>query len=590
VSATRGWAQQLLPFLRWWPKVNADSLRADALAGFVSAIVVIPQGVAFATLAGMPPEYGLYLAMVPAVVAALWGSSWHAVSGPTTAVSLFVFATLTPLAAPGSPEYVGLALTLSFMAGLLMLVLGLARLGALVNFLSHTVVVGFTAGAGLLIAATQLRNFFGVELPRGHSFVHTIWAFAQHAAEGKPLVVSVALFTLLVGLAVRRWFKRVPYMIVALVAGSLLAYVLDLMLGPGRTGLALVGKVPSPLPPLSLPQLSLENMRHLLGIAVSVTLLGLGEAISIGRAIALRSGQRIDANQEFIGQGLANLAASFFSGYPSSASLNRSGLNYEAGARTPLAAALSAPILIAVLFAVAPLIAFIPLAVMAAILMLVGWGLIDFAAIRTILRIRRPETLVLGVTFVATLTMSLEIAILVGVFVSLVAYLYRTSHPTLRSLVPDPQHAERKMIETDGRLPECPQLKILRIEGSLYFGAVEHVANHFDTLRKVSPGQKHLLIMAKNMNFVDAAGAELLAHEAAVRRAGGGQLYLYSLRQQARGLLERGGFLESIGRDNVFASKEEWLARVYERLDKRVCQQCPVRIFRECREASAAAG
>jgi SulP family sulfate permease len=226
---------------------------------------------------------------------------------------------------------------------------------------------------------------------------------------------------------------------------------------------------------------------------------------------------------------------------------------------------------------------------MAAILVLVGWGLIDFAAIRTILRIRRPETLVLGVTFVATLTLSLEIAILVGVFVSLVAYLYRTSHPTMRSLVPDPHHAERKMTEADGRLPECPQLKILRIEGSLYFGAVDHVANHFDTLRKVSPAQKHLLVMAKNINFVDAAGAELLAHEAAVRRADAGQLYLYSLRQQARGLLERGGFLELIGRENVFGSKEEGLAKVYARLDKRMCQQCTARIFRECRAASAPA-
>jgi SulP family sulfate permease len=589
MSTTGSWAQRLLPFLRWWPKVDADTLRADALAGLVSAIVVVPQGVAFATLAGMPPEYGLYLAMVPAVVAALWGSSWHAVSGPTTAVSLFVFATLTPLAAPGSPEYIGLALTLSFMAGLLMLGLGLARLGTLVNFLSHTVVVGFTAGAGLLIAASQLRSFFGVDLPRGHSFVLTIWAFAQHATEAKPWVVAVAVFTLLVGLAARRWLKRVPYMILALVAGSLLGYALNMAFGPERTGLTLVGKVPAPLPPLSVPQLSLDTMRELLGIAVSVTLLGLGEAISIGRAIASRSGQRIDANQEFIGQGLANLAASFFSGYPSSASLNRSGLNYEAGARTPLAAALSAPILIGVLFAVAPLIAFIPLAVMAAILVLVGGGLIDSNAIRTILRIRRPETLVLGVTFVATLTMSLEIAILVGMLVSLVAYLYRTSRPTMRSLVPDPQHAERKMTETDGRLPECPQLKILRIEGSLYFGAVEHVADHFDTLRKVSPTQKHLLIMAKNMNFVDAAGAELLVHEASARKADGGQLYLYSLRQQARGLLERGGFLESIGRNNVFDSKEEGIARVYERLDKRACQQCKVRIFRECRAVSALA-
>jgi SulP family sulfate permease len=581
------WRRQLFPFLRWWPEVTAQTLRADALAALVSAIIVIPQGVAFATLAGLPAQYGLYLAMVPAVVAALWGSSWHAVSGPTTAVSLLVFATLSPMAAPGSPEYISLVLTLSFLAGVIMLVLGVARLGVLVNFISHTVVVGFTAGAGLLIVASQLRNFFGVELPRGHSFVETIWAFAHQLGDTQPVVAGVAVFTLAVGFATRRWFKRVPYMIVALVAGSFLAYLLNLQLGPERTGLALVGAVPDPLPPLSAPELSLDTFGQLLGIALSITVLGLTEAISIARAIALRSGQRIDANQEFIGQGLSNIAASFFSGYPSSASLNRSGVNFEAGARTPLAAALSAPILIAVLFAVAPLIAYIPLAVMAAILVLVGWGLIDLAAIRTIRRMRRPETLVLAATFVVTLTMSLEIAVLAGVMVSLLAYLHRTSHPFMRSLVPDPRHAERKLAEVEPPLQECPQLKILRVEGSIYFGAVAHVGQHFETLRAVSPGQKHLLLMAKSINFVDAAGAELIAHEAAARRKAGGQLYLYSLRQATRATLERGGYLDQIGADNLFASKDEAIGKVFQRLDREACLRCSARIFLECQRLPA---
>jgi SulP family sulfate permease len=576
------WLHQVFPFLRWWPAVNRETLRSDAIAALVGAIIVIPQGVAFATLAGMPPQYGLYLAMVPAVVAALWGSSWHAVSGPTTAVSLLVFATLSPMAAPGSGEYVTLALTLSFLAGVLMLLLGLARLGALVNFISHTVVVGFTAGAGLLIAASQLRNFFGVELPRGHSFVMTVWTFLHHIGQTQPVVLTVAVLTLLVGMATRRWLRRVPYMVVALIAGTAAAYVLNAVLGADRTGLKLVGSVPSPLPPLSVPDLSLDTMRQLAGIALSITVLGLAEAISIGRAIASRSGQRIDANQEFIGQGLSNIAASFFSGYPSSASLNRSGLNYEAGARTPLAAALSAPILIAALFAVAPLIAYIPLAVMAAILFLVGWGLIDFHAIRAIWRMRAPETIVLGITLLATLTMSLEVAILTGVMVSLVAYLQRTSRPVMRSLVPDPRHTERKLAEVEPPLQECPQLKILRIEGSIYFGAVSHVGQHFDTLRAVSPGQKHLLLMAKSVNFVDAAGAELIAHEAAVRRASGGQLYLYSLRQSTRDVLERGGYLDQIGRDNLFASKDEAISKIVARLDEEVCRGCPARIFLEC--------
>ena len=578
-----GWIERLFPFLRWWPNVTGETLRADAVAGLVSAVVVIPQGVAFATLAGMPPEYGLYLAMVPAVVAALWGSSWHAVSGPTTAVSLLVFATLTPLAIPGSPEYIRLALTLSFMSGLMMLALGVARVGGLGNFIPTTVIVGFTAGAGLLIAESQLRHFLGVDLPRGGSPFATVWALLLHIRESRPLVVTVSAFTLLVALASRRWLKKMPYMIVALVAGSVFAYVMDVFLGQGRTGLILIGNVPAPLPPISSPDLSFDTLGRLLAIAVSITLLSIAQAIPISRAVAARAGQRLDANQELIGQGLSNIAASFFSGYPSSASLNRTGANLEAGARTPLAAVFSAPLLIALLFAIAPLIAFIPMAVMAAILLLVGWALIDFAAIRKLARISRLEALVLSVSFLATMILSLDTAILVGVFVSLVAYLYRTSRPTMRSLVPDPRHEERKMAQLEPPLAECPQLKILRIEGSIYFGAVSHVGQHFDTLRSVSSAQKHLLVMAKSINFVDAAGAEVIAHEATLRRAAGGQLYLYSLREPAREVLERGGYLDEIGRNNLFTSKDEAISKIFVRLDRDLCRRCQARIFLECK-------
>jgi len=578
----------VLPFLAWWPNVNRETLRADLLAGLVSALVVVPQGVAFATLAGLPPEYGLYLGMVPAIIAALWGSSWHAVSGPTNAVSLFVFATLSPLAVPGSAEYITLALTLSFLSGAIMVGLGVARLRAIVNFISHTVVVGFTSGAACLIVASQLRNFFGIAIPQGASFFQTLVAFAGQFTEARPWVVVVGLATVLVGLASRRFMKRVPYMIVALVAGSLLAFALNTWLGDAATGIRTIGALPSALPRLSSPDLSFEVVNQLLVVALAVTVLSLTEAISIARAIALRSGQRIDGNQEFIGQGLSNLAASFFSGYPSSASFNRSGLNYDAGARTPLAAAMSAVFLVLLLLAIGPLISYIPLAVMAAILVLVAWGLIDFDAIAAIRRASRAEAWVLAITFLATISMNLEVAILVGVLVSLVVYLNRTSHPTMRSLVPDPRHAERKMTEVEPGLVECPQLKILRIEGSIYFGAVNHVATHFDTLRTHRPGQKHLLVMAKSINFVDVAGVETLAHEAMRRRQDGGRLYFYSLRLPVRDMLERSGHIEAIGRENLFGSKDEAISRVYERLDREVCRQCPARIFTECRQIADA--
>lgn len=581
---SRAVVSRIFPFLAWWPRVGRASLRADSIAGLVGAAVVLPQGVAFATLAGMPPEYGLYCAMVPTVVAALWGSSWHAVSGPTNAVSLVVFATVSMIADPGSAQYVHLVLTLSFMSGALMLAMGLLRLGTLVNFISHTVVVGFTAGAGILILDAQLSNFFGVYIPRNISFLRSIEVFVVQIPYIRPYVLLVAVATLASGMLARRYIKQVPYMIAAMLVGSILAFALNQTLGAEHTGIRTLGALPGALPPLSHPDFEWEKLRKLLGIAVAITVLGLTEAVSIGRAIGLKSGQRIDGNQEFIGQGLSNIVASFFSGYPASASFNRSGLNYEAGARTPLAAVFSALFLVVILIGIAPLMAYLPTASMAAILFLVAWGLIDFGSIRTIMRASRPETAVLGLTFAATLLLELEFAILVGVTLSLVVYLNRTSRPNMRSLVPDPRQATRKMTVLEPGLTECPQLKILRVMGSVYFGAVSHVGAHLDTLREANPAQKHLLVLSKSINFVDVAGAELLAHEAERRQEMGGQMYLYSLHQPVRDMLARGGFEDRIGRANIFAGVHDAIGGVFARLDRSICRTCSARIFNECAE------
>ena len=573
---------RLLPFLAWWPRVTRTTLRADAGAALIGAIVVLPQGVAFATLAGLPPEYGLYCAMVPAVVAAFFGSSWHAVSGPTNAVSLYVFATLAPLAAPASPQYISLALTLALMSGVIMLAMGLLRLGRVVNFVSHGVVVGFTAGAAVLIVASQLRNFFGLELPASSAFLSTLRAFLAQFLELKPWVVLVGGITLAAGVLARRYVRKVPFMIVALAAGGLAGYGINAWLGAGQSGIRTLGKLAGALPPLSAPDFSADTLKTLMGIAVGVTLLSLTEAMSIARAVALKSGQRIDANQEFVGQGLSNIAASFFSGYPSSASFNRSGLNYEAGARTPLAAALSAPLLIAVTFAVAPLLAHLPLAAMAALLFMVAWGLVDFASIRAILRASRSEAAVLVFTFASTLLMNLEVAILIGVTLSLLVYLNRTSRPQMRAVAPDPRHSVRRFGPVAQGIAECPQLKIMAVEGSIYFGAVDHVESHFETLRAVAREQKHLLVVARNINFLDIAGGEALAREARARRWIGGRLWLQGLRQPAEDLLRKSGFMAEVGEDAVFRDKREAIARIFDKLDPGICARCRARIFEEC--------
>jgi len=577
-------ALRLLPFLAWRHRVTAATLRADLLAGLLGALIVLPQGVAYATLAGLPPQYGLYGAMLPAVVGALWGSSWHLVSGPTNATSLMVSASLSALALPFSPEYLRLALTLGLMIGLIKLVLGLARLGALVNFVSTTVVIGFTAGAGLLIIAAQLSNFFGLPAAHPASFVNALTSFARHATEIDGWTAAVGVVTLVASLASRRVLPRVPYLLTGMVVGSVFAYALA---RAGIAQVATVGPLPSAVPPPSLPAFSGETWRMLAPIAFALTVIGLTEAVASARAVAARSGQRIDGNQEFIGQGLANIAGAFTSSYPTSGSFNRTGANFEAGAKTPLAAVFSAGFLVVVLLLVAPLAAYLPLAVMAALLLIIAWGLIDLARIREIVRIGRSEALVLTVTFLATLLVQLEFAILVGVLCSLFAYLNRTTHPAIHAVAPDPASPQRRFIPVaasgePGRLPECPQLALLRVDGSLFFGAVDHVRDELEALRRGASARPHVLLIGSGINFIDVAGAELLAQEAEAQRAAGGALYLCNLKPTVVDVLERAGLVDRIGRDRIFATKDEAIRGIYPRLDSAICRASDARIFIEC--------
>lgn len=574
---------RIFPFLRWWPRVNRDTLRADGMAGLTGAIVVLPQGVAFATIAGMPPEYGLYAAMIPAIIAALFGSSWHLVSGPTTAASIVLFASLSQLAEPASAEYVKLALTLTCMVGAIQLIMGFVRLGTLVNFISHSVVIGFTAGAAILIATKQITNFFGVEMERGLHFHEVLLTFLGHLESINPFITAVALVTLLSGILVRRFMPRVPYMIVAMVAGTLVALGLDRVFGQGVTDISTVGALPASLPPLSAPDLSLGTIKDLAPVAVAATLLALTEAVSIARSLAARSGQRIDGNQEFIGQGLSNVVGSFFSSYVATGSFNRSGVNYEAGARTPLAAAFAGVLLIGLMLVVAPYATYLPNAAMAGILFLVAWGLIDFHHIGQIIRASRSETAIMATTFFATLFLDLEFAIILGVILSLVIYLSRTSRPRIVTRVPDPTRDKRTFVTRAGtRLPECPQLKFVRVDGSLFFGAVNHVEQALQDIDQQYPDQKHVLLVASGINFVDVAGAQMLVKESKRRQDLGGGLYLYDVKAQVREFLRKGGYIDQIGDKNVFTSKTLAIKTIVEKLDREQCARCDKRIFKEC--------
>ena len=549
----------------------------------LGALLVLPQGFAFATLAGLPPEYGLYTAIVPVIVAALFGSSLHLVSGPTAALSIVIFATISPLAVPGSAAYIQLVFSLTFLCGVLMLVMGFARLGFLVNFISHSVVIGFTAGAAVLIAASQLKNFFGVSAAASASFIETLSRFAQALPGFNPYVFSVGVITLLAGIGTRRYLPKLPHMISAMLAGSVYAAALQAAFGTG-IGVATVDAIPRSLPPLSMPALSMQTLRDLAAIALALTMLSLTEAIAIARSVALKSGQRIDSSQEFIGQGLANLLGSFASGYVSSGSFTRSGVNYSAGAKTPLAPVFSALFLVLTLIAFAPLVRFLPIASMAAILLMVAYALIDTHHIMMIARTSRAEAAILLATFLATLFLHLEFAIYVGVLLSLIVFLERTARPTLRNAVPAPGVGSYHFIAQTNE-PDCCQLKMVFIDGAIYFGAVDHVQRHLREIDAEHPAHKHLLVLAPGINFVDSSGAELLAQEARRRKAMGGALYFHRLQPPVIETLERAGHLQEIGRENLFSIGQDVIDAIYPKLDSDVCRACTTRIFRQCQRA-----
>lgn len=568
----------LFPMRHWIGSLRPHTLLADLQAGITGTALVLPQGIAFAMIAGLPPEFGLYSAIFVQIIAGFFGSSLHMVSGPTVALSIVIPGIVAQYAAIGSPQYIQIAMMLMLMVGIIQLVFALFRMGVLVNFISHTVILGFTAGAATLIIIQQLDTYFGLDFPPGISIAEIFQHFQKELVTLNPASLFIASVSLLATALVRRWRRHAPHMLTGIVVGAVVCWAIG---GPDR-GVAMLGTLPAGLPQFTLPHFDWILAQNMLPSALALALLGLIEAASISRAIAVRSHQHIDSNQEFFGQGLSNLLGSFASCYVGSGSFTRSGVNYDAGAKTPFSLLFCSLIVVAVVSFIPQITRFLPLPAMAAVIIMAGFNLFDFKEIRNIAHTSRSELSVIIVTFLATLLINLEFAIYIGVILSLVHYLKKTAHPKVSAVVPDRNDPYRHMRDLYRDSIECPQLHIVRLDGSIYFGAVDHVNQR---LSELFAGQQHrdLLIVCEGVNFIDIAGITALLQIKAQLRKQHHELYLAALKPQVRAFIKRGPYWREFeGDDHLFDSTYAAIRNICQKFDHDICAACEKRIFDEC--------
>lgn len=562
---------------RIFQSYRSSYLQADLLAGLTVAVVLLPQAIVFAILAGLPPQMGLYSAIVAAIVGALWGSSNHLHSGPTNTASILVLSTLLPVAAVGSPAYIAAAGLLAVMVGLFRLVMGLARLGMLVSFVSDSVIIGFTAGAGVLIAVGELRSLLRLEAGSSSGLINALSNIALSLPESHFLSLSLGLGTLAIILVLRRFYPRWPGQLITLAAaaGVVALFGLDQM------GVKIIGDLPNSLPPLAdLPLTDVELIGDLSVGALAVAAIGLVEATSIARSVAVQSGQRLDSNQEFIGQGLANIACGFLSGHACSGSFNRSALNYEAKAQTPLASVFSGIFVLAAMLVLSPLAAYIPRAALAGMLLLAAYGMIDRKEMARLWRGAPGDALIMIVTLLATLFLPLQFAVLTGILMSLGYYIMKTSTPQVQAVLPDETF---RHFAHQPHKPQCPQLGIVKISGDLYFGAVNHVEEAIRQMLARNPRQRFLLLRMHGVNQCDISGIHMLESLLRACRERGGDLFLMKVQRPIYGLMQATGFVDQVGPDH-FLAEDQAIGYIFHRiLDPATCiYECEVRAFKEC--------
>jgi len=533
MAVAAGWQRWLpsLPVLDWARRYDRDTFVGDGVAALIVTIMLIPQSLAYALLAGLPPEVGLYASVAPLLLYALFGSSRVLAVGPVAVVSLMTAAAVGEHAAPGSAAYWPVAITLAFLSGTMLLAMGLLRLGFIANFLSHPVISGFISASGLLIAASQLKTLMGVKA-EGHSFLALLVALARQVPHTHLLTLAVGVLATAFLFWVRKGLKPLLMSwglparpadvitkagpVAAIAVTTLLAWAL----GWQGQGMKIVGTIPQGLPPLTLPSFDLALWRELAVPALLISVVGFVESVSVGQTLAAKRRQRIEPNQELVALGASNLGAAFTGGFPVTGGFARSVVNFDAGAQTPAAGVFTAVGILLATLLLTPALYYLPQATLAATIIVAVMSLVDFGILKRTWAYSKPDFAAVVATLLATLALGVETGLLAGVGVSLALYLWRTSRPHIATvgLVPGTEHFRNVLRHP---VVVSPALLSLRVDESLYFANARSLEDRVNDAVAAQPALRHVVLQCSAINDIDASALESLeAIEHRLRDAG----------------------------------------------------------------------
>lgn len=542
--------KQWLPILDWLPNYKKSDVKGDLSAGLTVGVMLIPQGMAYSMLAGLPPIYGLYASIVPLIIYAIFGTSRQLAVGPVAMVALLVAASVGELAEGGSGEYITLAIALALMVGVIQFAMGLFRLGFLVNFLSHPVIAGFTSAAALIIGFSQLKHLMGISIPRSNYVHEIIINAATNAGSTNIATLLIGVGGILLLLAVKRFKLPIPGPLILVVLSVLVVWGLGL----NDAGVKIVGTVPDGLPAFGIPKFSFGQMGTMLPIALTIAFVSYMESIAVAKAIQKKhKNYEVKPNQELIGLGLANVAGSFFHAFPTTGGFSRTAVNDQAGANTGLAAIISAALIALTLLFLTPLFYYLPQAVLASVIMVAVFGLIDIKEAKFLWKADRSDFWMMMATFAGTLLLGIEEGIAIGAILSLVVVIYQTSKPDVIKLGKVPGASYYKNLSRFKKLEERDDLLIVRLDARLYYANVDHFTQTIKKMVEEHTGElKALIIDADSINGIDSSGIHAIKDLIEDCKNNHLPLMMTSVKGVVRDAFERTGVHDKLGRDHFF--------------------------------------